>query len=88
MKQRFTEAQLIKLLQEAKGGLRVKAVCRKYAIASATYYRWKNKFDGLTLSAARRLKTLEIEHKQQSAQSMPACGHTQISSSLRLCKAR
>lgn len=64
MKQRFTEEQIIKILQEPKEGLTVEALCRKYAIASATYYRWKNKFDGLTLSEARRLKTLESENKQ------------------------
>ena len=64
MKQRFTEEQIIKIIQEAKGGLTVKSLCRKYAIAEATYYRWKNKFDGLTLSEARRLKTLEQENKQ------------------------
>lgn len=48
MKQRFTEEQIIKILQEPKEGLTVEALCRKYAIASATYYRWKNKFHGLT----------------------------------------
>ena len=35
MKQRFTDEQIIKILQEAKGRLTVKAVCRKYAIAEA-----------------------------------------------------
>jgi len=64
MKQRFTEEQIIKILQETKEELTVEALCRKYAIASATYYRCKNKFDGLTLSEARRLKTLESENKQ------------------------
>lgn len=64
MKKRFTEDQIIKILQEAKEGLTLEALCRKYAIAQATYYRWKNKFDGLTLCEARRLKTLETENKQ------------------------
>ena len=64
MKQRFTEEQIIKIIQEAQGGLTVKSVGRQYAIASVTYYRWKNKFDGLTLSEAKRLKTLETENKQ------------------------
>ena len=64
MKKRFTEEQIIKIIQEAKGGLTVEALCRKCAIAPATYYRWKNKFDGLALSEARRLKTLETENKQ------------------------
>ena len=37
------------IIQEAQGGLNVKALCRKYAIAAATYYRWENRFEGLTL---------------------------------------
>ena len=61
---RFTEEQIIKMLQEAECGLTVQALCRKYAIASATYYRWKTRFSGLTLSEARKLKTLEQENKQ------------------------
>ena len=64
MKQRFTEEQIIKIIQEAKGGLTVKSVFRQYAIAQGTYYRWRNKFDGLTLSEGRRLKTLETENKK------------------------
>lgn len=49
MKQRFAGEQIIKIIQETKRGLTVKLLYRKYAIAEATYYRWKNKFDGLTL---------------------------------------
>ena len=64
MKKRFTQEQIIKIIQEAQAGLSVKALCRKYAIASATYYRWKNRFEGLTLSEARKLQTLEQENKQ------------------------
>lgn len=64
MKKRFTEEQIIKILQEIKTGLSIKMICRKYAIAPSTYYRWKDKFDGLTISEARRLKILETENKQ------------------------
>lgn len=64
MKKRFKEEQIIKILQEAKEGLTLEALCRKYAIAPSTFYRWKNKFDDLTLSEARRLKTLETENRQ------------------------
>ena len=64
MKKRFTEEQIIKMLQEAECGLTVQALCRKYAIASATYYRWETRFSGMTLSEARKLKTLEADSKQ------------------------
>ena len=35
MQQGLTPEQIIKIIQEAQGGLRVKALCRKYAIAAA-----------------------------------------------------
>ena len=64
MKKRCTEEQIIKMLQEAECGLTLQALCRKYAIASATYYRWKTRFSAMNLSEARKLKTLEAENKQ------------------------
>ena len=45
MKKRFTEEQIIKILEEGRSGLAVGALCRKYAISPATYYNWKNKFN-------------------------------------------
>ena len=59
MKKRFTEEQIIKMFQEAACSLTVQALCHKYAIESATYYRCKTLFSGITLSEARKLKTLE-----------------------------
>ena len=48
MKRRFMEEQIIKILQEGQGAITVGALCRSYAIAPATYYTWKNKFNGMT----------------------------------------
>jgi len=62
MKRRFTEEQIIKILQEGQGAITVDALCRSYAIAPATYYTWKNKFNGMTVTEARRLKVLESEN--------------------------
>ena len=39
MEKKFTQEQIIKIIQETQAGLSVKALCRKYAIALATYYR-------------------------------------------------
>ena len=62
MKRRFTEEQIINILQEGQGAITVGALCRSYAIAPATYYKWKNKFNGMTVTEARRLKVLESEN--------------------------
>ena len=62
MKHRFTEAQIIKVLKEAESGGKVSELCRKHGISDATYYNWKAKFGGMTVSDAQRLKALESEN--------------------------
>jgi putative transposase len=62
MKIRFTEKQIIGVLKEAEAGMKVAELCRKYGISDATYYNWKAKFGGMTVSDAQRLKMLEAEN--------------------------
>ena len=62
MKKRFTEEQIIGILKEAEAGAKVAELCRKYGISDATYYNWKAKFGGMTVSDAQRLKALEAEN--------------------------
>lgn len=64
MKNRFTAEQIIGILKETEAGMKVAEVCRKYGISDATYYNWKAKFGGLTVSDAQRLKTLEAENSK------------------------
>lgn len=62
MKKRFTEEQIIKILQEATTGIKVGELCRKHGISHPTYYKWKAKFDGMSVSDAVRLRSLESEN--------------------------
>ena len=59
---KFTETQIVGLLQEADAGRPVNEIWRQHGISSATYYKWKAKYGGLTVSDVRRLKELEHEH--------------------------
>ena len=59
---RFTSEQIIKVLAEADAGMKIGELCRKYGVSEATYYNWKAKFGGLSLSEVRRLKDLEQEN--------------------------
>ena len=62
MKQRFSEAQIIGFLREAEAGLAVKDLCRWHGFSEASYYLSRNKFGGLEVSDAKRLKALELEN--------------------------
>jgi len=62
MKKRFTEAQIVGFLREADAGIPVKDLCRKHGFSDASYYLWRSKFGGMSVSDATRLKELEIEN--------------------------
>jgi putative transposase len=64
MKNRFTEEQIIGVLKEAEAGIKIADLCRKHGISDATYYNWKAKFGGMTVSDAQRLKALEAENSK------------------------
>jgi len=64
MKKRFSEEQIIRILQEAEAGTKVKELCRKHGISDATYYNWKAKYGGMTVSDAKKLKVLEDENRR------------------------
>lgn len=61
---RFSEEQIITILKEADAGLPTADLCRKHGISGATYYNWKAKYGGMTVSDARKLKVLEQENSR------------------------
>jgi putative transposase len=59
---RFTEEQIRYAVQQAEAGVGVPELCRKYGVAQATFYRWRQKYGALTKSELVRLKDLEREN--------------------------
>lgn len=66
-KTRYSEEQIIRVLQEVESGAKVRDVCREHGIAENTYYRWKSKYGGMDVSDTRRLKELERENRRLKA---------------------
>ena len=62
MKKRFAEEQIIGFLKEAEAGVPVAELCRRHGFSEASFYLWRNKFGGMSVSDAKRLKELEAEN--------------------------
>ena len=62
MKRRLTDQQIIGMIREQEAGLKTSEVCRKYGISDATFYKYKAKYGGMSVSDARRLRALEAEN--------------------------
>lgn len=60
----YTEEQIIAILKEAEGGVSVTDLCRKYGMAGATFYAWKQKYAGMDVGDAKKLKALEDENRR------------------------
>ena len=57
-----TEEQIIGILQEHEAGAKCADLCRKHGMSEGTFYAWKAKYSGMTVSEAKRLKALEDEN--------------------------
>lgn len=61
---RFTEEQIIGVLREHEAGVKAADLCHMHGISDATFYNWKAKGGGLTVSDAARLQALEDESQR------------------------
>ncbi len=65
MRHRFTEEQIIKILREAERGEQtISALCRTHGVSENTFYKWRQKYGGMEVADARRLRELERENYQ------------------------
>lgn len=63
-KSRFSEEQIIGALKEAEGGVPVSDVCRKVGVSAFTFYKWRKRYSGLSVSEAKRMRELEGENSK------------------------
>ena len=63
-KSKFSEEQIIGALKEAEGGTPVSDVCRKIGVSAFTFYKWRKRYSGLSVSEAKRMRELEGENSK------------------------
>jgi putative transposase len=69
MKQtRFTEAQIVGILQEADAnGVVVRDVCARHGVSEQTFYRWRKRYGGMQPDEVRRLCQQRFEVNPSAA---------------------
>lgn len=63
-RQRFTESQIMGVLNELEAGMSVAELCRKHGVSEPTIYSWRTKYGEMTEPDLKRLKQLEEENRR------------------------
>ena len=63
-RRRFSEEQIIGIVNEHQAGLTAAEPCRKQGIRDAAFYTRGKKYGGMEVSDAKRLKSLEDENRR------------------------
>ena len=63
-KSRYSDSQIINILNQAEAGTPVAQLCREHGMSDATFYKWRAKFGVMDVSMMARLKELEEENRR------------------------
>ena len=63
-KTRFTEAQIVKAMQEHENGRDAKDICRELSITTAAFYKWRQRYGGMEVNELKKMKELEQENSR------------------------
>jgi putative transposase len=61
---KFSESQIVKILKEAEAGVSLDDLIRQHGFSKASFYKWKAKYSGMSVSELKRLKELEEENRR------------------------
>ena len=61
-KSKFSETQIVGILREAEAGVAVNDLLRTHGISRATFFKWRSKYGGASVSDVTRLRELDAEN--------------------------
>jgi putative transposase len=61
---RYSDSQIIAILNQAEAGTPVPDLCREHGMSSASFYKWRTKYGGMDASLMIRMKELEAENNR------------------------
>ncbi len=61
---KFSESQIVNILKEAEAGVALDELIRQHSFSKASFYKWKAKYSGMSVSELKRLKELEEENRR------------------------
>ncbi len=63
-RKRFSEEQIIGILKAAEVTGNIRSACKEHNVSEQTFYRWRNKYGGMEVSEAKKLRELERENAE------------------------
>jgi putative transposase len=66
-KSKFSPAQIAGISKEFDNGKKVEEITREHGISRAAFYKWRERYGGMTASELRRVKELEEENAKLNA---------------------
>lgn len=61
---KFSPQQIAKILKEFDEGKTAAEISREHGISQAAFYKWRERYGGMTAKEVKRLKELEEENRK------------------------
>lgn len=61
-KKRFSPEQISAILREYDNGKDVQTIVREHGVSRASFYKWRQRYEGMDGTSLKRLKELEHEN--------------------------
>jgi putative transposase len=61
-KSKFSETQIVGIMKDAESGVPVGDLLRQHGVSKATFFKWRSKYGGASVSDVKRLRELEAEN--------------------------